>query len=91
MALYANFFAEKMSSFCIGICESYSHFFFFRKNNCELDIVLIRTVNILTTNALVKLTMPRSSCRLAPVSSNYIFILSCLKLTMSSVTVSLKL
>ena len=35
-----------MSSFCI--CKSYSHFF--SKNNCELDIVLTRTVNILTTN-----------------------------------------
>ena len=42
-----------MSSFCI--CKSYSHFF--SKNTCELDIVLTRTVNILTTNELVKLTM----------------------------------
>ena len=40
-----------MSSFCI--CKSYSHFF--SKNTCELDIVLIRTVNILTTTELVKL------------------------------------
>ena len=39
-------------SFCI--CKSYSHFFI--KNTCELDIVLTRTVNILTTNELVKLT-----------------------------------
>ena len=31
--------------------------FFFSKNTCELDIVLTRTVNILTTNELVKLTM----------------------------------
>ena len=30
---------------------------FFSKNTCELDIVLTRTVNILTTNDLVKLTM----------------------------------
>ena len=30
---------------------------FFGKNTCELDIVLTRTVNILTTNELVKLTM----------------------------------
>ena len=30
---------------------------FFSKNICELDIVLTRTVNILTTNELVKLTM----------------------------------
>ena len=42
-----------MSSFCI--CKSYSHFF--SKNTCELDIVLTRTVDILTTNKLVKLTM----------------------------------
>ena len=40
-----------MSSFC----KSYSHFF--SKNTCELDIVLTRTVNILTTNELVKLTI----------------------------------
>ena len=42
-----------MSSFCI--CKSYSHFF--SKNTCELDIVFTRTVNILTTNELVKLTV----------------------------------
>ena len=30
---------------------------FAEKNTCELDIVLTRTVNILTTNKLVKLTM----------------------------------
>ena len=42
-----------MSSFCI--CKSYSHFF--SKNNCALDIVLTRTVNILATNVLVKLMM----------------------------------
>ena len=47
--IYANIFAEKC------ICKSYSHFF--NKNICELDIVLTRTVNILTTNELVKLTM----------------------------------
>ena len=29
---------------------------FFSKNTCELDIVLTRTVNILTTNELIKLT-----------------------------------
>ena len=39
-----------MSNFC-----SYSHFF--SKNNCELDTVLARTINILTTNEFVKLTM----------------------------------
>ena len=44
-----------MSSFCI--CKSYSHFF--SKNTCELDIVhvLTKTINILTTNELVRLTM----------------------------------
>ena len=30
---------------------------FFSKNTCEIDIVLTRTVTILTTNELVKLTM----------------------------------
>ena len=30
---------------------------FFSKNTCELDIILIRTVNILTSDKLVKLTM----------------------------------
>ena len=44
---------KNVSSFCI--CKSYSHFF--SKNTCELDIVLTRTVNIFTTNELVKLTM----------------------------------
>ena len=39
----------------LSICKSYSHFF--SKNTCELDIVLTRTLNILTTNNLVKLTM----------------------------------
>ena len=54
-SLYTNIFAEKnVSVFCI--CKSYSHFFF-SKNTCELDIVLTRTVNILTTNELIKLTM----------------------------------
>ena len=31
--------------------------FFFSKNTCKLDTVLTRTVNVLTTNELVKLTM----------------------------------
>ena len=30
---------------------------FFSKNTCELDIVFTRTVNILTTNEHIKLTM----------------------------------
>ena len=43
-----NIFTEKnVSSFCI----------FFSKNTCELDILLTRTFNILTTNMLIKLTM----------------------------------
>ena len=44
---------KNVSSFCI--CKSYSHFF--SKNTRELDIVLTRTVNILSTNKLVKLMM----------------------------------
>ena len=43
---------KNVSSFCI--CKSYSHFF--SKNTCKLDNVITRTVNILTTNELVKLT-----------------------------------
>ena len=51
-----------MSCFCIR--KSHSHFF--SKNICEVDR-LSRTVNILTTNELVKLTMlwitgPRAFC-----------------------------
>ena len=42
-----------MSSFCFAKA---THIFFI-KNKCELDIVLTRTVNILTTNELIKLTM----------------------------------
>ena len=42
-----------MSSFCI--CKA-THIFF-SKSTCELDIVLTRTVNILTTYELVKLRM----------------------------------
>ena len=53
MANMLNFCGKNVSSFCIF--KSYSHFF--SKNICELDIVLSRTVNILTTNELVKLTM----------------------------------
>ena len=40
-----------VSSFCSH--KNYSNFF--SKNTCELDNVLTRTVNILTTNELVKL------------------------------------
>ena len=55
-----NIFAEK--------CEKLLHLqklltFFFSKNTCELDIVLARTVNILTTNELVQL---RTLWRIGP-------------------------
>ena len=43
---------KNVSSFCI--CKSCTHFFF-SKHTCKLDIVLTRTVNILTSNELVKL------------------------------------
>ena len=47
--IYTYIFAEKnVSSFCI--C-SYSHFF--SKNTDESDIILTRTVDILTTNELI--------------------------------------
>ena len=53
MAYMLIFLLKKnVSSFCI--CKSYSHFF--SKNIYELDIVLTRPVNILTSNELVKLT-----------------------------------
>ena len=45
MAYKLIFFAEK--------CE----YHFFSKNTWELDIVLSRTINNLTTNELIKLTM----------------------------------
>ena len=45
MGINANIFAEKM------------WVAFFNKNHCELGIVLTRTVNILTTNKLVKQMM----------------------------------
>ena len=52
--IYTNIFVEKnVNSFCI--CKSYSHFFSAKIPVNE--IVLTRTVNILTTNELVKLTM----------------------------------
>ena len=40
---------KNVSSFCSSD--------FFSKNTCELDIVLTGTVNILTTNELIKLMM----------------------------------
>ena len=41
--------------FLLKNVKSYSHFF--SKNTCELDIILTRTVYILITNELIKLTM----------------------------------
>ena len=49
---YANIFAEKM-----WVAFAKATRIFFSKNICELNIVLTRTVNILTTNQLIKLTM----------------------------------
>ena len=51
-----------MLLFLLEKCEQLLHLqklltFFQKKNTCQLDIVLTRTVNILTTNELVKLTM----------------------------------
>ena len=49
--------------FLLKKCEQLLHlqklltFFFQKKKICELDIVLTRTVNILTPNELVKITM----------------------------------
>ena len=52
--IYANIFAEKMwAAFAFAKATHISS----AKSICELDIVLSRTVNILTSNVLVKLTM----------------------------------
>ena len=48
--IYAIIFAEKM---WVALQKLLT---FFSKNTCELDIVLTRAVNILTTNELIKLT-----------------------------------
>ena len=54
------FFAEKMRvAFAFEFAKA-THIFF-SKNTCELDIVLTRTVNILTSDKLVKLTMLRTT------------------------------
>ena len=71
MAYMLIVFAENVSSFCIW--QSYSHFLqqkylwiryyqsgwyhIFSEITYELDIVLTRTFNILTTNELIKQTM----------------------------------
>ena len=51
---FGAFWWKNVSSFW-RFCKSYSHFF--NKNTFELDILLTRTVNILTTNKLLKLMM----------------------------------
>ena len=53
MAYTLIFLLNNVSSFAFGKAIH----IFFSKNNCELDTVFTRTVNILTTNELVKLTM----------------------------------
>ena len=50
--IYANIFAEKK----MREAFAFTHIIF-SKHTCELDIVLTRTVNILTTNEPVKLMM----------------------------------
>ena len=52
--MYANIFADKMWA---AFAFAKATHIFSAKNICESDIVLTRTVNILTTNKLVKLTM----------------------------------
>ena len=86
MAYMLIFLLKKnVSSFCI--CKSYSHFF--SKNTCELDIVLTRTVNILTINELVKLTTlwttgPCCTCSRWVKGACYYFICFCTSLTFPS-------
>ena len=64
--IYANIFTEKMwvaFAKATHICSA--------KNTCELDIVLTRTVNILTTNELVKLTtLWTTGIRIASIVGN---------------------
>ena len=52
-----------------GIYAKYSHFF--SKNTCESDIVLTRTVNILTINEFVKLMMLRTT---GPCTLMWVFV-----------------
>ena len=52
--IYESIFAEKM---WVAFAFAKATHIFFSKNTCELDIVFNRTVNILTTYNLVKLTM----------------------------------
>ena len=48
------FFSENM---WVAFASAKATHIFFSENNCELDTVLTRIVNILTTNEFVKLTM----------------------------------
>ena len=41
---------------CVAFAFAKATHIFFSKNTCKLDIVITRTVNILTTNKLIKLT-----------------------------------
>ena len=50
---YANIFAEKN---WVAFAYAKATHIFISKNTCELDIVLTRTVKILITNELIKLT-----------------------------------
>ena len=52
--IYANIFAEKE---WVAFAFAKATHIFFSKNTCELDTVFTRTVNILITKQLVKLTM----------------------------------
>ena len=79
--LYANIFAEKMR---VAFAFAKATHIFFSKNTCELDIVLTRTVNILNTNELIKLTALWTtgpwylqSFLLASLSLQSLFSLSC--------------
>ena len=61
---------------------------FFQQNTCELDIVLTRAVNILTTNELIKLTMlwtsgPWTPYHICPedLASSFYHLFKCLKIS----------
>ena len=54
--IYVNIFSEKMRVAFANANAKATHIFS-EKNTCELDIVLTRTVKILTTKKLVKLKM----------------------------------
>ena len=52
--IYPHIFADKM---WVAFAFAKATHIFFSKNTYDLDIVLMRTVNILTTNELIELTM----------------------------------